>query len=252
MPSNHAVCKSLSEDLISLGGSTLFGRHAKQAAFGDGQWEVKALNRLDAEREEIYNFDALVLSDKLLVLPNQYAVLGAQDSQNLAMPQTLESRGQIALLLAFNPPLDVEYDLMSFSSGSLELLVRDSGKPGREGKVDVWTARSSSSYAVQHLDTDVLDDEAAVQKELLQSFMTALGIDQQPVHASVFAWDHAQPSSCADGVRGVAEPTAHGATCGLPRAPRKCPRDHEQPSCDAADGDRGLAEPQECSCGRPR
>jgi len=192
-PSNHAVCKSLAEQLMHLGGATLFGRHAKNAIFKDAQWHLRTNNRLDGDSAELHQFDALVLTDKLLVLPNQYAVLEPSDAQSLGALDVLQSTGQVALMLVFDPPLDVQLDLIRPSSGPLELLVRDSSKPGRPFKTDVWTARSSSSYAAQHLRGESLDDEAAVLKELLEHFQTAVGSAQQPVSSSVFAWDHAQP-----------------------------------------------------------
>jgi hypothetical protein len=38
---------------------------------------------------------ARVLTDKLLVLPNQYAVLGPEDAQALALPDMLNSTGHL-------------------------------------------------------------------------------------------------------------------------------------------------------------
>lgn len=192
-PSNHAVCKSLSDQLLHLGGVALFGRHANNATFKDQQWHLRTTNRLESDAEELYRFDALVLTDKLLVLPNRYAVLEPEDVQALAVPEVLQSTGQVALLLVFDPPLDIQADLIRPSSGSLDLLVRDSSKPGRSFNADVWTARSSSSYAAQHLRGEALDDEAAVLNELLNEFHMAAGSAQKPVVASIFAWDHAQP-----------------------------------------------------------
>jgi len=194
-PSNHAVCKALSEQLLASGGAALFGRHAKDAIFKDNQWHLKATNRLDGDSEELHQFDALVLSDKLLVLPNQYAVLRPDDARALAIPEKLESTGQVALLLAFDPPLDIQSDLIHPAGGPIEVLVRDSSKPGRSFTADVWTARSSATYAAQHLVGESLDDEAAILKELLREFLKAVGSEQEPVFANVFAWDHAQPSS---------------------------------------------------------
>lgn len=193
-PSNHAVCRSLIDDLGESGGKVLFGRHARDAKFVDGQWHLTTANRLDGDKEEVHRFDALVLSDKLLVLPNRYAVLSPEDASTLSVPATLDSAGQVAMLLAFDPPLDVELDLIRLSGGPLDMLVRDSSKPGRHSKADLWTARSTASYAAQHLQGEALDDEPAVLAELLAGFKAAVGTEQQPSFSSVFAWDHAQPT----------------------------------------------------------
>ena len=56
--------------------------------------------RVDGVSREERNFDAIVLSDKLLVLPNQYAVLSKSDVGALALPQ-LASEARVVLLVAF-------------------------------------------------------------------------------------------------------------------------------------------------------
>merc|ERR1712137_1296649 len=94
----------------------------------------------------------------------------AEDARSLGVPNTMRSRGQVVLMLAFDPPLNVSADLICLPSGPLELLVRDSSKPGRNVKVDLWTARSSSDYADQHIRGTELDDEEAVRQKLLRDF----------------------------------------------------------------------------------
>ena len=75
VPTMHSICRALSEEVVSAGGEMLFGRHVLSANFagdGEGRWRVVANNRFaetGLQREE-RNFDAIVLSDKLLVLPN--------------------------------------------------------------------------------------------------------------------------------------------------------------------------------------
>ena len=79
-PSNHAICRMLAAQVAEAGGSLLYGRHVRQAQYeaGTEEWSLLATNRqpaADGTQEEEHQFDALVFSDKLLLLPNPYAVL---------------------------------------------------------------------------------------------------------------------------------------------------------------------------------
>eukprot|EP00931_Biecheleriopsis_adriatica_P009758 TRINITY_DN110832_c0_g1_i1.p1 TRINITY_DN110832_c0_g1~~TRINITY_DN110832_c0_g1_i1.p1 ORF type:complete len:413 (+),score=81.21 TRINITY_DN110832_c0_g1_i1:92-1330(+) len=206
VPSNNAICKAMAADLAGTddklqdggmenGSSVLYGRHARKAKFLDGRWQLTVTNRLEKDALEVYEFDALVLSDKLLVQPGQeYAILTESDAASLVPPlPTLRSSSQVALLLAFSKRLPVDMDLIRAVRGPLELLVRDSSKPQR-GKGETWTARSTSHYADLHLIGEQLDDEAVVSQELQRAFFAALQVPvTEPLVAVAFAWDHAQP-----------------------------------------------------------
>lgn len=226
-PSNHAICRRLAERLAGAGGELLYGRHVRSARHdaASGEWVVHAMNRADGADEE-HRFDALVFSDKLLLLPNPYNVLAPKDWGPLALPPTLESTGTVVLMLAFErawdgsvPPLIDLYQEPEDASRRRVLgrLYHDSAKPGRaagEGAPDLWVAHSTATYATEHLKADrgggpELDDAAAVLAEMKTAALAALaaaaagsscaGTDGAPVpvappllHASVFAWDHAQ------------------------------------------------------------
>jgi hypothetical protein len=61
------------------------------------------------------------------------------------------SKGQVALLLAFDPPLDKQVDFIRPSSGPLELLVRDSSKPGRSFKAAITPSYHLTECCDSHL-----------------------------------------------------------------------------------------------------
>ena len=83
--------------------------------------------------QERYTFDAIILTDKLLVLPNQYQVLPTREHGALAIPPTLSSSGDIVLLLALSGSTEVAADMLQVQGHPcLKLLVRDSAKPGRQ------------------------------------------------------------------------------------------------------------------------
>lgn len=259
-PSNHAICKGLAAEIEAAGASLHFGRHVRTATYDAGSraWTVRASCRA-TETDEEHTFDALVLSDKLLVLPNPYAVLAPADVGALALPATLASTGAVVLMLALeHPPSDNATTpsppaLLSATRGDalappLALLAHDSAKPGRApvvgaameaaaqggreeagGALDLWVAHSTSEYAAAHLRADDgagpgLDDPAAVLAEMQAAALatlrassvaarseagggaaaaadgdaaaseetTAARFAPRVVHASVFAWDHAQ------------------------------------------------------------
>lgn len=71
VPSNHAIARSLASEIQTCGAAMHYGTHVKEAKCDDGVWQVTT-SRRDTAEEQILSFDALVLSDKLLVLPNRH------------------------------------------------------------------------------------------------------------------------------------------------------------------------------------
>ena len=225
-PSNHAIARGLVSDIEASGGEMYFGRHVTSAIFDeqDKAWRVQATNRAD-KSEESLTFDALVLSDKLLLLPNTYAVIKPEDlGEELAkVPSDLGSRGAVVLLVAFAkaPPPQKSASFLQpvrrFAPGEhplIEKIVHDSEKPGRQkGEYDLWVVHSTAEYASSHLVGERLDDEEAVREEMTDAFLEAMGIGggeaaevteakecggaaperRLLAHASVMAWDHSQP-----------------------------------------------------------
>jgi predicted NAD/FAD-dependent oxidoreductase len=233
VPTMHSICCALSEEVVSAGGEMLFGRHVLSANFagdGEGRWRVVANNRFaetGLQREE-RNFDAIVLSDKLLVLPNQYAVLSKSDVGALALPQ-LASEARVVLLVAFKHT-EVEdscrWDVLELQDAgtgrsseqcAVRLIVHESTKPQRaasnEGGLDLWVVHSGAEYAARHLRPEEdgvvpgLLDEKSVKEEMLAEFLRVLRnsmsasaatgpaseTDLKVAHSSVMVWDHAQP-----------------------------------------------------------
>ena len=132
----------------------------------------------------------------------------------LALPETLASTGAVVLMLALehSPPSagDALPALLSAQRHALppplELVVHESAKSGRAatGALDLWVVHSTREYAAARLCDDdgsgpSLDDPAAVLAEMQAAALAALSaasrevtLDASVVHASVFAWDHAQ------------------------------------------------------------
>ena len=212
-PSNHAICRMLAGEIASArGGEMLYGRHVRAARYASDEWIVSATNRADGSEEE-HRFDALVFSDKLLLLPNPYAVLPATEWGPLALPPTLVSTGTIVLMLALEHANDAPHiaPVLTSTLAPLKLLVHDSAKPGRQSMtaggrrpLDLWVAHSTAEYAVAHLvgdDPPGIDDEPARIREMQAATLATLAAaaestwaEPRVAHAAVFMWDHAQPT----------------------------------------------------------
>jgi predicted NAD/FAD-dependent oxidoreductase len=164
-PTNHAMVKGMADTFKTAGGTCLFGRHVLSADFQEDarEWVVRARER-GAKEDEEYRMDALVLSDKLLVLPNLYAVLSPGEAV-AAMVPPVPSMATLVVMLAFHHSLLGEagaetgvllQDELSAHS-PLSLVVHDSAKPGRDSVVDQWVIHSTAAYA----DTQLTEDEGA-------------------------------------------------------------------------------------------
>ena len=212
-PSNNAIARGLTSELEAQGARVLFGHHVRAATFlpESKQWRVNALSRATGELAS-WDFDVLILSDKLLVLPNQYAVLPEADWGPLALPSGLTSSGTVVLLIALEHAASdalnsfpaVHRSAAGAPATIIDLVVHDASKPQRSGPLDTWVVHSTAEYAATHLRGEALDDEAAVLEEMQTAFLRLLqeatqscsGTPPPPVAwASVFAWDHAQPTA---------------------------------------------------------
>ena len=209
VPSNNAIAKSLMSQIQTAGGKMLFGRHAVSAQYESGVgWHLTTKHRFagpEQPEEEKMLFDGLVLSDKLLVLPNQYAVLSPEDTIGLQLPNTLQSTQTIVLLLAVTQATAPMVSEFLFEGHQvLHRAFCDSLKPGRnhdEGTA-MWVVHSTQSFALDNLDGEQIREVDSALARIRDSFM-AIGYPEDAVsatvlHSSVFAWDHAQPvsSSC--------------------------------------------------------
>ena len=217
VPSNHAIARHLVAGLEAGGGSMLFGHHVLNAEHTGAAWRVRATNR-GTKLTVTLNFDALVLSDKLLLLPNTYAVLPPSEHGPLALPPSLISTGAIVMLIALHrdaaataaraatatatPPAAAAVSNY-LNHACIARVVHDSAKPGRGGgggsggEYDLWVVHSPATYAAAHLVGEALDDEGAVLSEMQAAFFELGGGELvagggNVAHASVMVWDHAQ------------------------------------------------------------
>ncbi len=93
-----------------------------------------------------------------------------------------------ALLLAFDPPLDLDgFDARALGEGPLGWIARNTTKPGREG-LDAWTVHAAWAWSRDHLE---LDDGAIVER-LVPAFQEVTGVGVRPAFALAHRWRHAR------------------------------------------------------------
>jgi renalase len=93
-----------------------------------------------------------------------------------------------ALLMAFDPPLELEgFDARSVDGGPISWLARNTSKPGRAGR-DAWTVHASPEWSIEHLE----GTPEAVAPLLLEAFRAVTGIgDVKPCHVEAHRWRYA-------------------------------------------------------------
>ena len=163
VPSMHSICRTLADDLMASGGEMCYGRHVLSTTFSQDtrRWRVTANNRFaqdEKQASEVRDFDALVLSDKLLVLPNLYAVLPETLAGPLSLPP-LSSDGCVVLLIALDrtklgksDTCEEDWDVLEargLPGGGVDapvrLIVHESKKPQRDSsdELDLWVVRKN-------------------------------------------------------------------------------------------------------------
>ena len=201
--SSNAIARHVVTQLEGAGASMLFGNHVLAAKHDGAVWRVRTQQRATDTTSELI-FDALVLSDKLLVLPNTYSVLAPPDVGPLALPSSLTSTAAVVLLIALQPsaastlsssglpPATTVVDCSknhpqqqqqqqqhgggTTAAPILSRVIHESAKPGRrtDTTYDQWVVHSTAEYAELHLVGEALDNEAAVLAEMQEAFLELL------------------------------------------------------------------------------
>lgn len=98
-------------------------------------------------------------------------------------------RACIAVMVAFENPLEVAYDGAFVDAGALGWIARDSSKPGRAaGAADCWVLHARHEWSEARMD----HDRTALGRMLLSEFFSVIGCrEQAPVHQDVHLWRYA-------------------------------------------------------------
>ena len=212
IPAANSIAKHLASIVDGFGTAVKYGHHVQSAEYNASseKWMVTSLSRATNE-VTVVSYDALVLSDKLLIQPNKYAVLSSTEIGVLALPGNLASKGAVVLLAAFKRGQELPKNFAQELPGVyvpapphdfIEKTVHDSAKPhrGSHEKYDLWVVHSTPEYAASHLIGEQLNDQDAVLSEMKSAFLSMIDpcalscpLEDHLAHASVMAWDHARP-----------------------------------------------------------
>ena len=133
-------------------------------------------------------FDRLVVTAPA---PQARALLASEPSIGRVLDR-VSIEPCLALMVAFDDPLNVKIDAQRWDSGDLAWVARNSSKPERDYSMDCWVVHASPSWSEKHLE---LDREEIAQK-LLSLFKSTLGIAFPSMcHLSGHKWRYALTTS---------------------------------------------------------
>ncbi len=148
----------------------------------NGLWSIDGINEVVGESFVSEGFDFLVLN-----MPPQQASALWPNSQ-LADIRLLPC---IAVLLAFEERIAIEFDGISLDDSQLSWVARDSSKPGRsEG--ERWVLHASAAWSQVNLQSD----DVALAQMMTERFATTFKLDLPAIKFSkVHKWKYALPDN---------------------------------------------------------
>ncbi|MEW5742881.1 MAG: FAD-dependent oxidoreductase [Myxococcota bacterium] len=176
-PSNAALVSRLHHQLDVRLGVTV-GELKRDAE----RWRLK-----DAEGESLGEYEVAVVA---LPAPQAAALV---DPTSFALASRLREvafEACWAVLLAFESPTGVEWDLQEGMAGPLERLWRDSSKPDRRGAGgERWVLHATGAWSQRHLEAPAEE----VTAMLLDAFFSATGAPRQPAaFSTAHRWRYAR------------------------------------------------------------
>lgn len=147
----------------------------------EARWRLRS-----AEGDELGAFARVVVA----VPAPQALPLLAQAPALVRRVAAAEFAPCIAMLLAFERPLEVPFDAAFVAHPPLRWLARDSSKPGR-APGERWVVHAGPEFSTQHLE----DDPRALLPELFEAFGAAIGLElPPPLSIDAHRWRHALPT----------------------------------------------------------
>jgi predicted NAD/FAD-dependent oxidoreductase len=94
-----------------------------------------------------------------------------------------------AAMVAFESPLDLEFDAAFVTDGTLAWISREASKPGRALRPECWTLHGSSEWSAARLE----DEPDRVARVLLDRFLDLAELaPRNPVHLDAHRWRYAR------------------------------------------------------------
>ena len=173
----NAICKHLSRDLEIRLQSQISAVHRQ----GE-RWEINGSD--DASLGE---FDVAIVSAP----PAQSAQLLA-GTHLAAKAQSTQMNGCWALMLAFEQPLEIDYHGAFVHNSPISWIARNSSKPDRDAKHDLWVVHASSEWSESRME----EDAESVAAALLPAFWNATALPPRTAfHQQAHRWRYAIPPS---------------------------------------------------------
>ena len=170
VPGMNAMAKRTARDLDIRCGSRV-----ESLQRNGGGWELA----LEGGRSQA-DFDLVLVTTP----PAQAAPLLAGSPELQGLAESVSMDPCVALMVAFDGPIDVPFDGAFVNHGPLSWICRNSSKPGRP-EPEAWVLHAGPDWSRDHFE----DELESVRDELLSAFGTAAGITvPAPIHADRMRW----------------------------------------------------------------
>ena len=170
VPGMNAMAKRIARDLDVRCGSRVESMHRDE-----GRWAVT----LEGERSQ-GDFDLVLVTTP----PAQAAPLLGGSPRLKGLAESVPMDPCIALMVAFDAPIEVPFDGAFVNHGALSWICRNSSKPGRP-RGEAWVLHAGPDWSRAHFEGEA----DVVQEELLSAFRRATGAAvPEPIHADRMRW----------------------------------------------------------------
>ncbi len=173
VPRMSALTRHLSQHL-TIQYQTRIARIARE----DSQWQL-----FDEEEADLGSYDVVLITTP----PDQTLPL-------LPASTTLPDKiGQVKMkpcwagLVAFDKPVDINFDGLFVHNSALAWIARNSSKPGRDVQ-ETWVIHGSPAWSQENLESD----KTSIAPQLLAAFFEATGVAPvEPVYLQAHRWRYA-------------------------------------------------------------
>jgi hypothetical protein len=135
-------------------------------------------------------FDAVIIATPIEQARDLHEAAGLGAASGFA--PHVKSKAVWALMLAFDRPVGVNWELSSFTSGPLGWLARNASKPER-GEAETWVAHASDAWSLTNLERDKDD----IATDLAAAAVRALG-GVEPIYKAAHRWRYSQLEQASD------------------------------------------------------
>lgn len=174
-PGMNGLVKALAQDK-----SVHFGRRVTAITKSPELWSIHS-----GPNEDAFTCDGVVLA-----IPNEQAVelLTPIRSDLTDRISSCHALPVWSLMLAFDTPLNLGFDLAECDASPLARIIRNQTKPGRTGNVDCLVLQATTDWSQTHLE----DTPEMIEQQLIGAATELIGpFSEEPVFARAHRWRYA-------------------------------------------------------------